>query len=91
MIGDSHRNVIDNVISLGILSKTNGQLVLAGDPKQLGPVLRSPISLACGLDKSLLERLMKTCDLYKKDDDTGKFNPHTVTKLLKNFRYKILV
>ena len=26
-----------------------GQLVLAGDPKQLGPILRSPISVKYGL------------------------------------------
>ena len=28
-----------------------GQLVLAGDPKQLGPILRSPISVKYGLGK----------------------------------------
>ena len=38
----------------------NGQLVLAGDPKQLGAVVRSPIGIKCGLQKSLLERLMAT-------------------------------
>ena len=33
-------------------------LVLAGDPKQLGPILRSPVSLKYGLNLSMLERLM---------------------------------
>ena len=42
----------------GLLQHPNGQLILAGDPKQLGPVLRSPVALKCGLQVSLLERLM---------------------------------
>ena len=44
----------------GVLEHPDGQLVLAGDPKQLGPVLRSPVAIRCGLQKSLLERLMAT-------------------------------
>uniref|UniRef100_A0A452UKG3 RNA helicase n=1 Tax=Ursus maritimus TaxID=29073 RepID=A0A452UKG3_URSMA len=35
-----------------------GQLVLAGDPRQLGPVLRSPLTQKHGLGYSLLERLV---------------------------------
>jgi superfamily I DNA and/or RNA helicase len=35
------------------------QLVLAGDPKQLGPILRSPIAKRFGLEKSFLERLIE--------------------------------
>ncbi|KAG5180774.1 P-loop containing nucleoside triphosphate hydrolase protein [Tribonema minus] len=33
------------------------QLVLAGDPRQLGPVVASPLAAAFGLGRSLLERL----------------------------------
>ena len=47
-----------NTLHLGILDHNHGQLILAGDPKQLGPVLRSPIALKFGLQTSLLERLM---------------------------------
>ncbi|XP_069489430.1 helicase MOV-10 isoform X2 [Ambystoma mexicanum] len=61
-----------------------GQLVLAGDPKQLGPILRSPVAIKHGLDMSLLERLMTQNSLYQKHD--GSFNPVFVTKLLRNYR-----
>ncbi|XP_053100870.1 helicase MOV-10 isoform X2 [Hemicordylus capensis] len=67
--------------------KTNakgGQLVLAGDPQQLGPILRSPLAIEHGLELSLLERLMKHNSLYQKED--GHYNPQFVTKLLRNYR-----
>ena len=59
----------------GLLDPDNTQLVLAGDPEQLGPVLRSPIAIKNGLQKSLLERLMK-------DQKGGPM----VTKLVENYR-----
>ncbi|XP_035677058.1 putative helicase MOV-10 [Branchiostoma floridae] len=68
-----------------------GQLVLAGDPKQLGPVLRSPFAVQFGLDVSLLERYMTTCDLYQRMPTTPgsqavPYDPRFVTKLLRNYR-----
>ncbi|XP_037640935.1 putative helicase mov-10-B.1 [Sebastes umbrosus] len=70
----------------GLLSAEKGQLVLAGDPKQLGPILRSPIALQHGLGLSLLERLMKENTLYQKSTDSGHFDTRFVTKLLRNYR-----
>uniref|UniRef100_A0A8C7DSX0 RNA helicase n=1 Tax=Naja naja TaxID=35670 RepID=A0A8C7DSX0_NAJNA len=67
--------------------KTNvngGQLVLAGDPKQLGPILRSPLAVQHGLGLSLLERLMHHNPLYQKTNE--KYNPQFVTMLLRNYR-----
>ncbi|KAM6295143.1 LOW QUALITY PROTEIN: helicase MOV-10 [Aegotheles albertisi] len=61
-----------------------GQLVLAGDPKQLGPVLRSPLAIEHGLGTSLLERLMLHNPLYEKS--SGGYDPQFVTKLLWNYR-----
>ncbi|XP_042321796.1 helicase MOV-10 [Sceloporus undulatus] len=61
-----------------------GQLVLAGDPKQLGPILMSPLAIEHGLGLSLLERLMEQNSLYQKED--GSYNTQFVTKLLRNYR-----
>uniref|UniRef100_A0A8C1LYL6 RNA helicase n=1 Tax=Cyprinus carpio TaxID=7962 RepID=A0A8C1LYL6_CYPCA len=75
----------ETIISVaGLLNAETGQLVLAGDPKQLGPILRSPLAINHGLDVSLLERLMTQNDLYKKDD--MEFDKRYVTKLLLNYR-----
>uniref|UniRef100_A0A671YW21 RNA helicase n=1 Tax=Sparus aurata TaxID=8175 RepID=A0A671YW21_SPAAU len=63
-----------------------GQLVLAGDPKQLGPILRSPLAVKYGLGLSLLERLMRDNPLYQKSTDSGHFDTRFVTKLLRNYR-----
>ncbi|KAJ8260425.1 hypothetical protein GJAV_G00181950 [Gymnothorax javanicus] len=70
----------------GLLDAQTGQLVLAGDPKQLGPVLRSPLAIQHGLGLSLLERLMRDNPLYQKDEKSGRFNQRFVTKLLRNYR-----
>lgn len=69
------------------LSK-GGQLILVGDPNQLGPVLMSDVSINCGLDKSLLQRLMEM-KLYSRDPvkfPKEKYNPHVLTKLVRNYR-----
>ena len=52
----------------GLLDPQRGHLCLAGDPKQLGPILRSKIALDHGLQISLLERLMgdKSLTNYQK-------------------------
>ncbi|XP_032216611.1 helicase MOV-10 isoform X2 [Mustela erminea] len=61
-----------------------GQLVLAGDPRQLGPVLRSPLTQKHGLGYSLLERLLTYNTLYKKG--SSGYDPQFITKLLRNYR-----
>uniref|UniRef100_A0A3P9KYN0 RNA helicase n=1 Tax=Oryzias latipes TaxID=8090 RepID=A0A3P9KYN0_ORYLA len=71
----------ETVIAIaGLLSPQEGQLVLAGDPKQLGPIVHSPIASKHQLGLSLLERLMDYNDLYKTS------NPRFVTTLQRNYR-----
>ncbi|KAH3800819.1 putative helicase MOV-10 [Dreissena polymorpha] len=57
------------------------QLVIAGDPKQLGPIIRSKIALNFGLPISLMERLMDDITMYK-----TPYNPRYITKLIRNYR-----
>ncbi|KAK2851431.1 hypothetical protein Q5P01_007707 [Channa striata] len=68
----------------GLVNPESGQVVLAGDPKQLGPILRSPYAIRFGMGVSLLERMMKDFSVYQKDQ--GVFNNCFVTKLLRNYR-----
>ncbi len=61
-----------------------GLVVLAGDPQQLGPVVRSPLARELGLGESLLERLMNDQVFSRKED--GAYDERVLTKLLKNYR-----
>ncbi|KAI5109137.1 putative helicase mov-10-B.1 [Silurus meridionalis] len=71
----------------GLLHPETGQLVLAGDPKQLGPILRSPLAQKYGLGLSLLERLMTQNSLYQKNQDGHQgYDSCYVTKFLRNYR-----
>lgn len=63
-------------------------MILAGDPKQLGPVLMSDVATQCGLSLSLLERLM-SLPVYSRNEEkfpVEKYNPLVLTKLVKNYR-----
>uniref|UniRef100_A0A667YRC3 RNA helicase n=1 Tax=Myripristis murdjan TaxID=586833 RepID=A0A667YRC3_9TELE len=68
----------------GTENNKSGQVVLAGDPKQLGPILRSPFALQYGMGVSMLERLMSNFSLYQKEEEV--FDNRFVTKLLQNYR-----
>ncbi|KYQ47345.1 Putative helicase MOV-10 [Trachymyrmex zeteki] len=59
------------------------QIVIAGDPYQLGPVVCCK-RIEHLLGTSMLERLMNDCDPYKMQN--GKYNPNYITKLIKNYR-----
>ena len=71
------------------------QLVIAGDPKQLGPVVRSSLANRYGLEKSYLERLGER-KLYQRisrghdpsahDAGTLGYENKVITKLVRNYR-----
>ncbi|XP_052224255.1 putative helicase mov-10-B.1 [Dreissena polymorpha] len=58
------------------------QLVIAGDPKQLGPIVRSAIARNVGLPVSLMERMMTDIDMYK----SQPYDERYITKLIRNYR-----
>lgn len=61
-----------------------GQVILAGDPMQLGPVIRSKLAKGHNFDLSLLERLVDM-PIYARDEDKfvdhGAYNPLLVNIL----------
>ncbi|XP_065521266.1 RNA helicase Mov10l1 isoform X4 [Lathamus discolor] len=79
----------ESLIPVGLISEANGQIVLVGDPKQLGPVIKSKIALMFGLNVSFLERLTSR-EIYLRGKDAfaacGAYNPLLITKLTKNYR-----
>ncbi len=74
------------IIPLSGLMNEDSRLVLAGDHKQLPPVVLSSVGKKYGLRKSLLERLMVdvVAGVYK--EVMGKRDAAFVTQLLKNYR-----
>ncbi|XP_063988687.1 putative helicase mov-10-B.1 isoform X2 [Diachasmimorpha longicaudata] len=63
--------------------KLCGQVVIAGDPQQLGPCCDSKLAEPI-LSRSMLERLM-SWGPYRRSESTG-YDPIYVTKLVQNFR-----
>jgi helicase MOV-10 len=64
----------------------NGILVLAGDPHQLGPIVRSSVAENGGLTVSFLERLIHTCPIYFKSGESNIYNRIVITKLIRCYR-----
>nr|XP_040019755.1 RNA helicase Mov10l1 [Gasterosteus aculeatus aculeatus] len=79
----------ESLIPMSFLSEIDGQIVLAGDPCQLGPIIKSKLAAAYGLGVSMLERLMAN-PLFARHD--WGYNPMLVTKLIYNYRsHKALI
>lgn len=79
----------ETLIPMSLLPKNRGQVILAGDPKQLGPIVLSRVNKKdeVGYGMSMLERL-SLHPLYS--DTRGEngfgYDPRCVTKLKKNYR-----
>ena len=60
------------MIPIMTFSNTLTNIILAGDPNQLGPNIESPTASRSGLAKSYFERLMLIRDVYALDTQVGK-------------------
>lgn len=67
----------------------DGQVILAGDPKQLGPILMSNLAKKSGLGQSMLSRFISN-PLYERYlnifPDHNGYNPKVITHLIYNYR-----
>lgn len=59
------------MIGIKTMADNATNIVLAGDPKQLGPIIRSGIARELGLEQSYLERLM-SMDTYEAQSGHGR-------------------
>jgi helicase MOV-10 len=70
--------------------KNPGQLILAGDSNQLGPVITSAVCKNFGMGVSYMERLVKTSPAYSdvnvENDQSVSYPPDLVTMLIRNYR-----
>lgn len=75
------------MIPLTFIDKANGQIVLAGDPMQLGPVVCSKYCAEFGYDESYMSRILETFP-YQRDYHAfvNGFNEKLVTRLAENYR-----
>lgn len=75
------------MIPLTFIDKDNGQIILAGDPMQLGPVVISNYCQEFGMTESYLCRLLDRFP-YQKDYEAykGGFDNRLVTLLTENYR-----
>lgn len=63
----------------------SGQLILAGDPKQLGPIVPSDVCVKFGMSMSYMERLTLR-GAYARSSTDQQYPPHLLTKLIHNYR-----
>ncbi|XP_069701618.1 probable RNA helicase armi [Periplaneta americana] len=77
------------LVPLDFIHTSSGQVVLAGDPLQLGPVITSPLALRMGLGESYLSRLMHHFP-YQRDQqgfpESGGYNSRVIVRLVFNYR-----
>lgn len=66
-------------------AKERGQLILAGDPRQLGPIITSDICKKYGMSISYMERLAGR-DVYGRASVEKGYPPELLTKLVRNYR-----
>ena len=60
------------------LNRENTRVILSGDPKQLGPVIRSSIAREFGMDRSYLDRLLGR-EMYSAECGRGTASVHSLS------------
>lgn len=79
----------ESIASIAGTMRHGGQVIVSGDPMQLGPVTHSSAASEHGLGTSLIERLLNY-SLYKRDSEsfseTNGYDPLYVTKLIHCYR-----
>lgn len=67
----------------------DGQVILAGDPKQLGPVVMSLLARNAGLGQSMLARFINYPPYQRNSvifPEHNGYNPKVITHLTRNYR-----
>lgn len=79
----------ESLICILLAARNGGQIVLVGDPFQLGPVILSKLAKECGLSISLLSRIYNMSP-YTRDTSAnaefGFYDPRCITKLVQSYR-----
>lgn len=71
------------IVPISLMEHQNSQIILAGDDKQLGPVVQWPMLEECGFGISLFERLMVN-RFY--DSESADYNSILSSQLSYNYR-----
>jgi helicase MOV-10 len=74
IVADEAAQAEETLVMIPILSFSDAytNIILAGDPNQLGPVIKSPVVAKAGLGKSFLRRLMLIREVYGLEAQVGK-------------------
>ncbi|XP_069963997.1 putative helicase MOV-10 [Bactrocera oleae] len=75
---------METLVALTATLSSNSRLVIAGDHRQLGPILNSKRAANMGLEVSLMERLLER-DCYRVDE-YGNYNRQIQIRLRRNYR-----
>lgn len=78
----SEQQTLVPIVGLGLNkeSQISAQIVLSGDHKQLGYIVKHGKAKKMGMETSMMARIMETLEDYKSKD------PHFVTQLVQNYR-----
>jgi helicase MOV-10 len=74
------------MVPIATLAGDSTNVVLSGDPKQLGPIIRSSVARVLGLEKSYLERIMER-EGYNEDTGPHESYVHLPPLLFRHANY----